>query len=312
MNVLSLFDGISAGQLALQRADIPATSYYASEIDKYAISITQKNFPSTIQLGDINNWENWHLPSIDFIFAGFCCQSYSSAGLGLGLDDVRGQLIFPMLKIIGHYKPKHFLLENVKGFISKKHKSVFDMLVSELEDYGYSVYSDIINSSLVSAQSRERIYITNFKFTQPKDEHIYLKDIIESGDVDRDKSYCIDANYFKGGSLKSYYESCRRQIVYLPEYQSEKLLMVKDKSQTILSTIYKENEKSMVKRNKFGLVIGTETNKNISFRKLTPLECERLQTFSDKYTEGISNTQRYKCLGNSWTVDVVSHILSCI
>lgn len=115
--------------------------------------------------------------------------------------------------------------------------------------------------------------------------------------VDRDKSYCIDANYSNGGNLEQYFNRSRRQLVF------------RKKSQTIPATIYKENAKSMLKRNKKGLLVNFD---NIEWRKLTPLECERLQTFPDNYTEGVSNTQRYKALGNSFTVDVITHILKNI
>jgi DNA-cytosine methyltransferase len=159
INVLSCFDGISAGQLALQRAGINVKNYYASEIDKYAIKITQKNFPNTIQLGDINNWESWDLPKIDLLIGGFPCQPYSVAGKGLGIDDFRGQLIYPMLNLVQKYKPSNIMFENVTGLISKKNKKVFEMILKSLNDYGYAVDWIILNSSLVSAQNRKRIYI---------------------------------------------------------------------------------------------------------------------------------------------------------
>ena len=212
-----------------------------------------------------------------------------------------------------------------------------------------------INSALVSAQNRLRMYWTNFEVTQPEDKGILLEDVIENDYVDRDKSYYIDANYHKGGNLDQYFNKSRRQLVFggairgryivdgkrqdhkmktaglteqrlevrkdkktntLTTVQKDNVVVFKDKSQTILATIYKENAKSMVNRNKMGLCVSDENSneyekEGIHYRKLTPLECERLQTFDDGWTDCISNTQRYKALGNAWTVDVIAHILKC-
>lgn len=269
INVLSCFDGISAGQLALQKSNIKVDNYFSSEIDKYAIKITQKNFPNTIQLGDINNWREWNLPKIDLLIGGSPCQGFSVSGYGLNFDDPRSKLFFVFNDIVKYYNPEYFLLENVKM------KQEWQDIISEK----IGVKPIVINSALLSAQSRKRLYWTNIKnIEQPEDKCILLKNIIETGEVDRDKSYCIDANYYKGGNLKSYFDDSRRQMVFEKPYQSSKRLMVKDCIQT--------------------------------WRKLTPKECERLQTFPDNYTEGISNTQRYKSLGNSFTVSVISHIFS--
>lgn len=294
MNVLSLFDGISCGQLALKRACIPVTEYYVSEIDKYAIKVTQSNYPDTVQLGDITKWKEWELPEIDLLIAGFPCQAWSLAGKQRGDNDPRGALVHDLIAIWKYYKPKHFMFENVKM------KKEFIEYINGL----FGVEPILINSALVSAQNRQRLYWTNIPgITQPENKGLLLKDIIESGDgcatynrkdgltkeiekahcmnasdwrglnrnqnqtavVDRDKSYCIDANYHKGGNLKSYFEKGRRH-----RHEKEQL----------------------------------------TYRKLTPVECCRLQTLPDDYFDksGISNTQRYKSIGNGWTVDVVAHI----
>jgi site-specific DNA-cytosine methylase len=270
MNVLSLFDGISCGQIALERAEIKVDNYFASEVDKYAIKVTQKNYPNTIQLGDILNWREWNLPKIDLILGGSPCQGFSRSGLKLNWDDPRSRLFFVFSDILHNMAMRNynlkFLFENVR-----MKKDIQDLISEEL-----GVDPVRIDSALVSGQGRVRLYWANWKFDQPEDKGILLKDILENGSVDRNKSYTIDANYFKGGSLKNYLEKSRRQVVLR---QSEKRLMVKNLSE------------------------------DIPFRKLTPIECERLQTLPDNYTEGISNTQRYKGLGNGWTVDVIAHIL---
>jgi len=300
INVLSLFDGISCGQIALERQGLEIDNYFASEIDKYAMQITMANYPNTKQLGDVRNVTAEKLPNIDLLIGGSPCQGFSFAGAGLNFEDERSKLFFEFVRFKNELKPKYFLLENVKM------KQEFQDIISEQ----LGVKPIMINSSLVSAQNRERLYWTNIPVIgQPKDKGILLKDIIEDGE-------CL-----------------------------------KDKSQTILATLYKENAKSMIKRNKQGLLIlkniypkkGQNGNvysifgkcKTLSagvgikgngigssnapkiesinadgWRKLSPLECERLQTVPDGYTKYVSDTQRYKALGNGWTVDVISFIFS--
>jgi site-specific DNA-cytosine methylase len=219
INVLSCFDGISCGKLALQRAEIEVDNYFASEIDKYAIKIAQKNFPDTIQLGDIRNWQSWKLPRIDLLIAGSPCQGFSNAGLGLNFEDPRSKLFFVFCDILKDLKEKNpnlkFMLENVKM------KKEWRDIISEY----MGVEPVLINSALVSAQNRQRLYWANWTFPQPEDRHIYLADIIEDGEVDREKSYCIDANYHKGGNPRSYFEGGKRQLVF--EHQSQKRAMVR-------------------------------------------------------------------------------------
>ena len=256
MNVLSLFDGMSCGQIALDRIGLPVTNYYASEVDKYAITIAKKNFPNTIHVGDVRDVKAEDLEPIDLLIGGSPCQGFSFAGKQLNFDDPRSQLFWEYVRLLKELKPKYFLLENVR----MKQESM-DVITEAL-----GVEPIEINSALVSAQNRKRLYWTNIPFDMPEDKGIVLDDILEDGFVDRNKSHCLDANYFKGGNLKSYFEKNRRQLVFT----------------------------------------STETNKK--FRKLTPIECERLQTVPDNYTAGVSNTQRYKMLGNGWTVDIISQI----
>jgi DNA (cytosine-5)-methyltransferase 1 len=274
MNVLSLFDGMSCGQIALNRAGIEYDHYYASEIDRYAIQIAKKNYPKTEEIGDINGWGDWFsvgfLSDIDLILAGSPCQGFSLAGKQLNFEDPRSKLFFTFVDILEKVSPKFWMLENVK--MKKEHEDRITKILG--------VEPVEINSALVSAQNRKRLYWANFPITQPEDRGILLKDIIEDGEVDRDKSYTIDANYYKGGNPRSYFEKGRRQLIF--EHQSHKRAMVKT---------------------------GIEER---PYRKLTPLECERLQTVPEGYTEGVSNTQRYKMLGNGWTIDTICHILKGI
>lgn len=318
MKVLSLFDGVSCGRLALERAGVYVDTYYASEVDKFALQITQNNYPDNVQLGDVTQWHGWDIPwhEIDLVIGGSPCQGFSFAGKQLAFDDPRSKLFFDFVDILNHVRNQNpdvkFMLENVR-----MKKEFLDVITGQL-----GVEPVVINSALVSAQNRVRYYWCNWYVGQPDDLGINLVDVLEEGVVDRDKSYCIDANYHKGGNPEQYFNKSRRQLVF------------RDKSQTILSTTYKENAKSMVKRNKFGLLVGVpdsvvvrdksktvrgggrgsydrhewDSISNCHYRKLTVTECERLQTMPDGWTAGVSNTQRYKVIGNAWTVDVIAHI----
>jgi site-specific DNA-cytosine methylase len=271
MIVLSLFDGMSSGRIALDRAGVKVDQYYASELDKHAIKVTQANWPDTIQLGDVNQWREWDIDwtGIDLLIGGSPCQGFSFAGKQLAFDDPRSKLFFVYVDILNHIRSVNpdvkFMLENVK--MKKEHLAVISAQLW--------VEPVFINSALVSAQNRQRYYWANWEFGQPEDKGIVLADIIESGAVDREKSYCIDACYYKGGSVNNYMDKKRRQVALC---QSEQRLCVFEKNDTR------------------------------PVRKLTPVECERLQTVDDHYTAHVSNTQRYKMLGNGWTVDVIAHI----
>ena len=373
INVLSLFDGICSGRVALQRAGIPVNKYYASEIDKYAIMITQNNFPDTIQLGDVTKWEDWDIDwsSIDLLIGGSPCQGFSFAGKQLNFNDPRSKLFFDYVNILHHIQ-KHnpnvkFLVENVK--MKQEFQDIFSNMLG--------VQPVEINSALLSAQNRKRLYWTNWEFGQPEDKHIMLKDIVhEYSKVDRDKSLCLDANYYKGGNLKQYYEKHRRQLAFewLNEYivPFDKTLQILDKEvergkvgyfgkDSQANRVYYIHDKAVtlcgsagggaakMGQYLFGCLTPDRVNKRQNgqrfnegdkfytltaqdkhgvlvegyIRKLTPVECERLQTLEDGFTANgidqktgkvvpISNTQRYKALGNGWTVDVIAHILKSL
>ena len=357
INVFSLFDGMSCGQLALQKADIPVGTYHASEIDKWAMKVTQKNFPWTFQMGDITKLEDWRLKvirdevGIDLVMGGSPCQGFSFAGKNLNFEDSRSKLFFDFVRVLKILKPKYFLLENVR--MKKESQDV-------ISEY-LGVEPVAINSNLVSAQNRHRLYWTNIPFDMPKDKGIILADILEDGVTDREKSHCLDANYFKGGNLKSYFEKHRRQLVFNNKggairgrYDKDgkikqQLELRPDDKTNSLTTVQKDNVVVTVPELKsaFGACIqvgeadlkGHDIIKRVysrkgkaptlttmggghrepkvivdelTWRKLTPLECERLQTVPDNYTDHVSNTQRYKMLGNGWTVDVIAHILKGI
>ena len=305
INVLSLFDGMSCGRIALNKLDIPCR-YYASEVDKYAIKVSLANYPDTIQLGDVTQvyWKDQNLhkhlqPKIDLLIGGSPCQGFSFAGKHLNFQDDRSKLFFEYVRLLNEVKPKYFLLENVR--MKKESEDIISQYLG--------VSPIAINSNTLSAQNRQRLYWTNIPVSQPEDKGIKLKDILEDGVVDRDKSHCLDANYWKGGNLKSYFEKHRRQLVF----SSNGLCHVGDadiKGNDTIRRVYHPNGKAPTLTTMQG---GHREPKvfadDLKWRKLTPLECERLQTVPDNYTNHVSNTQRYKMLGNGMTVDVIAHIL---
>lgn len=370
MNVLSLFDGMSCGRIALDRLGIKVDNYFASEIDKYAIKIAQKNYPETTHIGDVREVKANNLPDIDLLIGGSPCQGFSWAGKRLNFDDPRSALFFEFVRVLRECKPKYFLLENVNM------KKEFQAIITEQ----LGVQPIRINSNLVSAQNRDRLYWTNIPVQSlPENKRIVLKDILEDGYTDREKSHCLDANYFKGGNLKSYFEKNRRQLVfeldnnpnnssglilageadlkghgynrrvYHPDGKAPTLAAASggnlepkvlypasivgrringegvrkdnDKSVPInqclevheneksrcLSTVEKDTLLSPLPEGRYPDAYSEEMR--LMWRKLTPLECERLQTVPDGYTEGVSNTQRYRMLGNGWTVDVICHLM---
>ena len=301
LNVLSLFDGMSCGRIALDRCGIPVNTYYASEIDKYAIDIAKKNYPDTIHLGDVCGVKGDDLADIDLLIGGSPCQGFSFAGQQLNFDDPRSQLFFEFVRIKNETQPKYFLLENVK--MRKESEAIITELLG--------VEPIEINSNLVSAQNRKRLYWTNIPFDlNITDKNIKLKDIIEHGIVDRDKSHCLDANYWKGGNLTSYFEKSRRQLVFSEDGLCH-VGLADVNGYDLMKRVYHIEGKSPT----LNACTGGNREPKIAvgetlWRKLTPLECERLQTVPEGYTEGVSNTQRYKMLGNGWTVDVVAHIFN--
>ena len=421
MKVLSLFDGMSCGQIALDQLGIPVKKYYASEIDKYAIKVTQNNYPNTIQVGDVCNLKAEDYKDVDLIQAGSPCQGFSFAGKQLAFDDPRSALFFEFIRLLKEIKPKYFLLENVR--MKKEFLEVITDQLSQcyapedVDNQFLNVLGEVrfepifINSSLLSAQSRQRYYWTNIPgIKQPEDRGIVLRDILEdSFDSERDKAHCIDANYYKGASVEQYKKKHRRQLVNKPiKLAGEKgnhygggLFDTKGKSPTLngignggggtnnIPKVLASNKEQMIetKPKQVGVAVdinghdvlkrvyspdgksptvntcqggnrepkvvtggafrarsknedgkrvdwketkpkqmlelrkdqksnavstvskdSVAVNEDLTWRKLTPLECERLQTVPDDYTNHVSNTQRYKMLGNGWTVAVIKHI----
>ena len=387
MNILSLFDGTSAGRLAAERAGLPVTKYYASEIDKYAIAVSKKNYPDIIHLGNVEDYQEWDIDfgEIDLLLGGSPCQGFSIAGKQLNFEDPRSKLFFEYVEILKKIREKNpnvlFLLENVRM------KKEFQNIISE----HLGVEPIEINSNLVSAQNRKRLYWTNIpNIKQPEDKGIMLKDIVhEKADIDfavsetwckwfkRKAQYYIDKSYVAVSPEKAITMTARQimswngNFIYecLEEYivpfdktlkilekevekgkvgyfktdsQGNRIYYIHDKAVTLCGQAGGRGAKTGLYL--FGCITPDRVNKRQNgqrfnegqkfytltaqdkhgvliegyIRKLTPIECERLQTLPDNYTQGeingkeISDNQRYKMLGNGWTVDIIAHILKHI
>jgi DNA-cytosine methyltransferase len=400
-NVLSCFDGMSCGQIALERAGIEFDTYYASEIDKYAAKVALYNYPNTIQLGDITKWKEWYLPNIELLIGGSPCQGFSFAGKQLNFEDARSKLFFEFVDILKHYKPKYFLLENVR--MKQEHQDVISQYLG--------VKPIIINSALVSAQNRIRLYWTNIpNITQPIDRGILLKDILledatepmlsniyggfketvprehynksvtlrtpaggghipsvtvkkyvpenvegnyvdpyNKKEIEGEKSTTLRTNSSNGNmwvrmkqvphgaNLGGVTERLKSPSITMASWENNNFVEASNSIMPIVQsntlwingiviTNFQGNATLSIEVSKFRTLlaqaggvtkdIGIHKKATVgnesSWRKLTPIECERLQTVPDNYTSCVSNSQRYKMLGNGWTVDVVAHIFKNI
>ena len=382
MNVLSLFDGMSCGQQALERAGFKVDNYFASEIDKYAIQVTMANYPNTKQLGSVINVDGYSLPKIDLLIGGSPCQSFSFAGKRKGMStkdeqeiltlehylqlkeegfEFEGQsyLFWEYMRLLNETKPKYFLLENV--MMGEKWEKVLSKAIG--------VKPIMINSALISAQNRQRLYWTNIGLApaglfgdlettieQPKDKGILLKDVLESE---------VDSKYFLSEKAMKYVtDEIRMKKRFTQDASvSDKSLTHCAKNQSNLcgdfvvvhnmqprsgdpskggtghltrtdgktycldtgntnaveivgcdfrtdeGLRFRDNGKSgtLAARARNDESCGQLASIDSKIRRLTPIECERLQTVRDNYTNHVSDSQRYKMLGNGWTVDVIAH-----
>ena len=309
-NVLSLFNGISGLHLALDKANIKVDNVYYAEIDKFANKITEHHYPDDVALGDVTKWREWDVDwsSIDLVSAGFPCQAWSVAGKQLGDKDERGMLFWTTLDIIKtalEHNPKaKFLMENVKM------KKEFEEYITHHTEQalGY-VEKTLINSSLVSAQNRNRYYWTNFEVKQPDDKGALLEDIVDGTCINLYKGLEKD---IRNGEVAS--EQNLNGISQTMQRALNNGRNPDQKANTLTACSYKgmgTNGMSNVLINESALEHPNVYN-GILYRKLTPIECERLQTFPENWTDCVSNTQRYKSIGNAWTVDVIAHILGCL
>lgn len=320
MKVISLFDGMSCGRIALERAGIPVTQYIASEIDKYAIQVSRSNWSDIMHLGDVRivrqMAELGLFGHIDLLIGGSPCQGFSFAGKQLAFDDPRSALFFEYVHILRALQRRNpqirFMLENVK--MKKEHLAVITEMLG--------VQPVFINSALVSAQNRQRYYWCNWTVSQPADRGLLLRDIIQN-DIEPDPESAGWHEWFeknkefqlRKGYTKILDEKDKAITMTARQYGSwngnfvpvnisssgrgngvvENRWYQAEKSQTLTSMGYSKRSATLL-------------SDGINYRKLTPVECERLQGVPDNYTAVVSNSQRYKMLGNGWQVDTVEHI----
>lgn len=339
INCLSLFDGMSCGRQALKEAGIPVAKYFAAEIDKHAIKVGQKNHPDNIQLGDVTkirtsggflltnteNPDNVECHKIDLIIGGSPCQGFSFAGKQLAFDDPRSALFFEFVRLVRELKPRYVLLENVKM------KAEFlEIITAHLEHaIEQPIYMTFLNSSLLSAQNRQRYYWTNFPVSQPEDRGIMLRDILESGEpVNYSSSGRGDGKVEGRGTVNP----SKAQTLTATGYSNRSLTEVAEGTPApVNNQIFQINPskeaggKQPHMQNRVNSIVGKSPaltrefasrlnvgEDMVTYRKLTTGECEALQTLPRGYSEcpGVSNSQRYKMLGNGWTVSVITHILN--
>ena len=293
-NVLSLFDGIACGMLALQRAGIDFDNYYASEIDPVCIEVAEKHHPNIISLGDVENWREWDLKDIDLIMGGSPCQGFACQGHQLNFDDPRSKLFFTMVEIIEHFQPKYFLLENVG--MRKQWEDI-------ITDY-MRVEPVHLCSSLVSAQTRKRIYWANWEITSPEDRRIHLESILAVDDG------LVNPASINGRKINP---ATGKREDFNPDIPYSQCLQVKKDSSKIgcLTTVAKDSILTKLPHGRY-LNAFDDYQSGVDWRYLTPVECERAQTVPDNYTVGYPESTRKSLIGNGWTVDMIAHILSCI
>jgi site-specific DNA-cytosine methylase len=285
MDVLSLFNGMNTGRQALENVGIKVDKYYSSEIKTYAIELTQQHFPDTIQVGDVTKWRDWDIDwkSIDLVLSGSPCQDLSSAGKREGINGKKSSLFFTFVEILEHIKSLNpnvlFLQENV-GSASKLDVGIMSRALG--------IYPVRINSSLVTAQLRDRYYWSNIRtiqtmfdtttdIPQPKDKRILFKDIITSGEVNREKSKCLLAGLYNSFSYKD------------------------EKS--------KEAQHYLINREKFGTLLIYEKD---YIRTVNKIEMCRLQGFPDNYCDILTTAKAGSLLGDGWTLPIIEHIFSYI
>lgn len=287
MNVLSLFDGMSCGQIALNKLGIKHDNYFASEIDKYAIQVTQKNYPNTKQIGSVLDVKAKDLPKIDLLIGGSPCQGFSIAGNKLNFDDDRSKLFFEFVRLKNELNPKYFLLENVK--MKDKIANAIDELMG--------VKRVFIDSRDFTGHIRKRYYWTNLPIEEVKSREIKISDIIDDQPFDKDMSFFLNRTpYAPNESYDGIKTINPKDNNGKQTWQRGRVYDVDGNCPTICASL-------------FDLNITKDHN---HYRKLTINECEKLQGVPKDYTLGVPKGERGKMLGNGWTVDVIAHIFKNI
>lgn len=319
MNVLSLFNGMNTGRQALENVGIKVDNYYSSEIKPYAIELTQHHFPDTIQLGDVTKWKEWDIDwkSIDLVLSGSPCQDLSGAGKRAGINGSKSSLFFTFVDILNHIKQLNpnvlFLQENV-GSAKKKDIGIMSRALG--------IYPVRINSSLVTAQLRDRYYWSNIKtkqemfdvvtdIPQPKDRGIMFKDIITDGRVERDKALAIlESESRVCSSQESIKKRAKRQFINVV-YQVNPSKESNGQQPYMQNRIYDVKGKCVALTESFSHRIKYKTDDEI-VRTVNQTEMERLQGFPDGYTSILTKQKAGSLLGDDWTLPIIEHIFSFI
>jgi site-specific DNA-cytosine methylase len=285
INVLSLFDGISCGQIALERQGIKIENYFASEIDKYAINVTQHNYPNTKQLGSVLNVKGSDLPKIDLLIGGSPCQGFSIAGKKLNFEDDRSKLFFEFVRLKNELNPKYFLLENVR---------MTDDIADAIGEL-LGVKRIYIDSRNFTGMIRKRYYWTNIPIGEIPTKNVAIKDLLDNEPFDRDLDFFLDrTKYEPTTSYDGIVTINPRDNNDKQTWQRGRVYDVKGSCPTICASLFDLNI----------------TKDHKTWRKLTINECERLQGVPKDYTLIVSKNERGKQLGNGWNVDTVAFIFS--
>ena len=298
INVLSLFDGISCGQVALNNAGIKVNNYFASEIDKHAIKVTQSNYPNTKQIGDVTKVNGIDLPKIDLLMGGSPCQGFSFSGKQLNFEDPRSKLFFEFVRLIKEVKPKYWLLENV--VMKQEYQDVISQHLG--------VEPVKLNSSLTSAQNRVRLYWANFEITEPADQGIKLEDVLEDTEM-------IGPSAIRGRRLNKATILGRRLDERGKRQDYDKTVPItqclevrasnRDKS-NCLTTVAKDTVLTTMEVGRHPDAF----NRKLPFRNYTKIERCRLMNLPDNYCDVISDNQTVKVTGNGWEVGMITHIFN--
>jgi len=296
INVLSLFDGISCGQVALERAGMDVNKYFASEIDKHAIKVTQSNYPNTIQIGDVTKVKGTDLPNIDLLMGGSPCQGFSFSGKQLNFDDPRSKLFFEFVRLIEEVKPKYWLLENV--VMKQEYQDVISQHLG-VEPVKY-------NSSLTSAQNRVRLYWANFDITEPTDQGIKLEDVLEHTEMigpsairgrRLNKATILGRRLDKRGKRQDYDKN-------VPITQCLEVRATNRDKSNCLTTVVKDTVLTTMEVGRHPDAF----NRKLPYRNYTKIERCRLMNLPDNYCDEISLNQTIKATGNGWEVGMITHI----
>jgi site-specific DNA-cytosine methylase len=298
INVLSVFDGISCGQVALERSGIKVNKYFASEIDKHAIKVTQSNYPNTIQIGDVTKVKGSDLPEIHLLMGGSPCQGFSFSGKGLNFEDPRSRLFFEFVRLLKEKKPKYFLLENV--VMKQEYQDVISQHLG--------VEPVKLNSALTSAQNRVRLYWANFDITEPTDRGIKLEDIVEDTEMigpsairgrRLNKATIIGRRLDERGKRQDYDKT-------IPMTQCLEVRASNRNKSNCLTTVAKDTVLTTMEVGRHPDAF----NRKLPFRNYTKIERCRLMNLPDNYCDEISDNQTVKATGNGWEVGMITHIFN--